>query len=80
MKHENMFPGPRMVSFFALTMRICLIRQVVVCKHKKVHENEKGEMKNAAERKGQILRSTPNTAPLICGACNTQPEGLSTMA
>ena len=31
-------------------------------------------------RKGQILRSTPNTAPLICGACNTQPEGLSTMA
>lgn len=40
-----------MVSFFALTMRICLIRQVVVCKHKKVHENEKGEMKNAAEQK-----------------------------
>ena len=35
----------------------------------------KGEMS-----KGQILRSTPNTAPLICGACNTQPEGLSTMA
>ena len=32
------------------------------------------------EGKGQILRSTPNTAPLICGACNTQPEGLSTMA
>lgn len=32
------------------------------------------------KRKGQILRSTPNTAPLICGACNTQPEGLSTMA
>ena len=31
-------------------------------------------------RKGQILRSTPNTAPFICGACNTQPEGLSTMA
>ena len=30
--------------------------------------------------KGQILRSTPNTAPLICGACNTQPEGLLTMA
>ena len=30
--------------------------------------------------KGQILRSTPNTAPLICGACNIQPEGLSTMA
>ena len=29
-------------------------------------------------RKGQILRSTPNTAPLICGACNTQPEGLLT--
>ena len=32
------------------------------------------------DRKGQILRSTPNTAPLICGACNTQPEGLLTMA
>lgn len=32
------------------------------------------------ECKGQILRSTPNTAPLICGACNTQPEGLLTMA
>lgn len=32
------------------------------------------------ESKGQILRSTPNTAPLICGAYNTQPEGLSTMA
>lgn len=30
--------------------------------------------------KGQILRSTPNTAPLICGAYNTQPEGLLTMA
>ena len=25
-------------------------------------------------------RLTPNTAPLICGAYNTQPEGLSTMA
>lgn len=33
-----------------------------------------------SKRKGQILRSTPNTAPLICGAYNTQPEGLSTMA
>ena len=32
-------------------------------------------------RKGQILRPTPNTAPLICGACyNTQPEDLLTMA
>ena len=30
--------------------------------------------------KGQIFRSTPNTAPLICGACNTQPEGLLTTA
>lgn len=31
--------------------------------------------------KGQILRPTPNTAPLICGACyNTQPEDLLTMA
>lgn len=29
----------------------------------------------------QILRPTPNTAPLICGACyNTQPEDLLTMA
>ena len=35
---------------------------------------------HTANSKGQILRSTPNTAPLICGACNTQPEGLSTMA
>ena len=33
-----------------------------------------------ARRKGQILRSTPNTAPLICGAYNTQPEGLLTTA
>ena len=32
------------------------------------------------KRKGQILRSTSNTAPLTCGACNTQPEGLLTMA
>lgn len=33
------------------------------------------------DRKGQILRPTPNTAPLICGACyNTQPEDLLTMA
>ena len=32
------------------------------------------------KRKGQILRSTPNTAPLICGAYNTQPEGLLTTA
>ena len=32
-------------------------------------------------RKGQILRPTPNTAPLICGACySTQPEDLLTMA
>ena len=37
-------------------------------------------MDRVIRRKGQILRSTPNTAPLICGACNTQPEGLSTMA
>ena len=35
----------------------------------------------AYRRKGQILRPTPNTAPLICGACyNTQPEDLLTMA
>ena len=33
------------------------------------------------EGKGQILRPTPNTAPLICGACySTQPEDLLTMA
>ena len=33
------------------------------------------------DSKGQILRPTPNTAPLICGACyNTQPEDLLTMA
>ena len=38
------------------------------------------EFKEVIGGKGQILRSTPNTAPLICGACNTQPEGLSTMA
>ena len=37
-------------------------------------------MTKVFEGKGQILRSTPNTAPLICGAYNTQPEGLSTMA
>lgn len=36
------------------------------------HRRQKG--------KGQILRSTPNTAPLICGAYNTQPEGLLTTA
>ena len=36
--------------------------------------------KQQLESKGQILRSTPNTAPLICGACNTQPEGLLTTA
>ena len=48
------------------------------------YEKENKELlktiKAQEERKGQILRSTPNTAPLICGACNTQPEGLSTMA
>ena len=33
------------------------------------------------ESKGQILLPTPNTAPLICGACyGTQPEDLLTMA
>ena len=35
---------------------------------------------NKIKSKGQILRSTSNTAPLTCGACNTQPEGLLTMA
>lgn len=38
------------------------------------------QLRSKKECKGQILRSTPNTAPLICGAYNTQPEGLSTMA
>lgn len=38
------------------------------------------KLHDAYVSKGQILRSTPNTAPLICGAYNTQPEGLSTMA
>ena len=43
-------------------------------------EELKQPRKHPTVGKGQILRSTPNTAPLICGACNTQPEGLSTMA
>ena len=30
--------------------------------------------------KGQTLRSTLNTAPFICGACNTHPEVLLTRA
>ena len=39
------------------------------------------QLRTEKERKGQILRPTPNTAPLICGACyNTQPEDLLTMA
>lgn len=43
--------------------------------------NGKKKIEEVPEKsKGQILRSTPNTAPLICGACNTQPEGLLTMA
>ena len=46
---------------------------------------ERGEkspsLDTLVKRKGQILRPTPNTAPLICGACyNTQPEDLLTMA
>ena len=43
---------------------------------------KKNENKKTTKlRKGQILRPTPNTAPLICGACyNTQPEDLLTMA
>lgn len=44
---------------------------------------EKGveEQVLAMERLRQILRPTPNTAPLICGACySTQPEDLLTMA
>ena len=43
-------------------------------------EELKQPRKHPTVGKGQILRSTPNTAPLICGACNTQPEGLSTTA
>lgn len=39
-----------------------------------------GTPQHEYHRKGQILRSTSNTAPLTCGACNTQPEGLLTMA
>lgn len=48
-----------------------------------VHLNHQIFMKQLSpqQRKGQILRPTPNTAPLICGACyNTQPEDLLTMA
>ena len=56
------------VKAFAYTCNIC--SEIYFCR-------EYLKMKNC---KGQILRSTPNTAPLICGACNTQPEGLSTMA
>ena len=36
-------------------------------------QNKKKEL---LQSKGQILRPTPNTAPLICDACNTQPKGL----
>ena len=32
------------------------------------------------DRKSQILRSTPNTAPLICGAYNIQQEVFLTTA
>ena len=46
----------------------------------KEDQNMNNTALGAENSKGQILRSTPNTAPLICGACNTQPEGLSTMA
>ena len=43
-------------------------------------ESDRNQLLHEIKGKGQILRSTPNTAPLICGACNTQPEGLLTMA
>ena len=50
----------------------------------KIHILNMGLLDNSTTgkliRKGQILRSTSNTAPLTCGACNTQPEGLLTMA
>ena len=42
---------------------------------------EQHKLEHLENSKGQILRPTPNTAPLICGACyNTQPEDLLTMA
>ena len=56
------------VKTFAYTCNIC--SEIYFCR-------EYLKMKKC---KGQILRSTPNTAPLICGAYNTQPEGLLTMA
>ena len=52
---------------------IQLLYKVISDKNKTIEELQKS--------KGQILRSTPNTAPLTCGACySTQPEGLLTMA
>lgn len=48
--------------------------------YKLTHDDE-GNPIIEFDGKGQILRPTPNTAPLICGACyNTQPEDLLTMA
>ena len=48
---------------------------------KKIESNVDNCPGFSEKRKGQILRPTPNTAPLICGACyNTQPEDLLTMA
>ena len=38
-------------------------------------------IENIFKVKVKSSRSTPNTAPLTCGACySTQPEGLLTMA
>ena len=46
----------------------------------KTREELQAEIEDG-KSKGQILRPTPNTAPLICGACySTQPEDLLTMA
>ena len=50
------------------------------CCPKKETEERYSHHSEAMSSKGQILRSTPNTAPLICGAYNTQPEGLLTTA
>ena len=49
-------------------------------KDRRLKEQEAEIARLKKERKGQILRSTSNTAPLTCGACNTQPEGLLTTA
>ena len=62
---------------------MAIIYATLIVKGKKTYAQVPEKIKPQVKQvlsKGQILRSTPNTAPLICGACNTQPEGLSTMA